>query len=167
MRDSSDEEWEAAYAAMNPIAQFGWGNRRQEVNEVGATLLRDVFVAADELHADAMSVMDGNTEEEVASRAIGADLHEEGASAHTEGSAHIFDTQEDAVLRDPPVPGMFCRPPTQVVGGGTPHCMLSWSTRIGFMGLKTITNNPKLSGLKMDAHCEVLFTSAGGFNTCW
>ena len=106
MRDNSDEEWEAAYAAMDPILQIGWGNRREEVHEVGATLVRNVFVAADQMHADAMSVMDGNTEEGVASRATGADVGEEGASARTEGSAHCFDTMEDAGDRDQPVAGL-------------------------------------------------------------
>lgn len=60
-RDTSDEEWEAAYNALDPLEQIGFGNRRREVTPVGATLLRDVFAAADEIHENAMSGMDGNT----------------------------------------------------------------------------------------------------------
>ena len=60
-RDTSDEEWEAAYNALDPLEQIGFGNRRREVTPVGATLLRDVFAAADKIHENAMSGMDGNT----------------------------------------------------------------------------------------------------------
>ena len=60
--DSSDEEWANAYAAMDPVSQLGWGNRGMEVEGPTAMLVRDVFIAADVLHADAMSQMGGNTE---------------------------------------------------------------------------------------------------------
>lgn len=60
-RDSSDDEWEASYAAMDRIGRYGWGNRPPEMAEVGTQLVRDVFVAADELHENAMSEMDGNS----------------------------------------------------------------------------------------------------------
>lgn len=69
-RDSSDEEWAAAYAAMDPIAQLGWRNRRGVGEGPADRLMRDVFDAADVVHEDAMSEM-------VASRAI-----EEGCSAN-------------------------------------------------------------------------------------
>lgn len=75
-RDSSDEEWEAAYNALDPIAQLGWRNRRAEVNAVGGNLVRDVFVAADEMHENAMSQMEGNTVMEEGSQGSGADVGE-------------------------------------------------------------------------------------------
>jgi hypothetical protein len=61
-RDSSDEEWEAAYVALDLIAQIGWRGCRAALNSVGANLVRDVFVAADEMHESAMSEVDGNTQ---------------------------------------------------------------------------------------------------------
>lgn len=63
-KDSSDEEWEAAYAAMDPVAQIGWGNHAREGHQVGQQLVRDVFEAADEMHDNAMFEMEGNTEVE-------------------------------------------------------------------------------------------------------
>ena len=54
-RDSSDEEWENDYAAMDPILQLGWGNRRGVVKGPTTELVADVFVAADMLHLEAMS----------------------------------------------------------------------------------------------------------------
>jgi hypothetical protein len=61
-RDSSDEEWEAAYASLDPVAQIGWRNLPGEGHEVGELLVRDVFEAADVMHDNAMSEMEGNTE---------------------------------------------------------------------------------------------------------
>ena len=61
-RDSSDEEWDSAYAAMDPIAQLGLGNRRVPARG-GEELVRDVFAAADALHDEAMSEMAGNTQD--------------------------------------------------------------------------------------------------------
>lgn len=58
--DSSDEEWAAAYAAMDRIAQLGWRNRRIGGDGPAEHLLRDVFQAADAVHADAMSEMEGS-----------------------------------------------------------------------------------------------------------
>lgn len=60
-RDSSDKEWDIAYAAMDLIAQLGWGNQRGEVEGPAAQLVRDVFVAANLLHKDAMSQIGGNS----------------------------------------------------------------------------------------------------------
>jgi hypothetical protein len=54
-RDSSDEEWAAAYVTMDPVHQLGWRNRRARVEEPAEQLLRDVFDAADALHSEAMS----------------------------------------------------------------------------------------------------------------
>ena len=59
-RDSSDEEWSNAYAALGPMAQIGWLNRGIPTNGGAAKLVRDVFVAADAMHEEAMSEMDGN-----------------------------------------------------------------------------------------------------------
>ena len=59
-RDSSDEEWAAAYASMDQISQLGWRNRRVGVDGPAEQLLRDVFEAADALHSDAMSEMVGS-----------------------------------------------------------------------------------------------------------
>lgn len=74
-RDSSDEEWEAAYAALDPIAQLGWRHHHDSASAVGAHLVRDVFVAADEMHNNAMSEMEGNTFTEG-----GSEVHGEGTS---------------------------------------------------------------------------------------
>ena len=60
-RDSSDDEWDIAYAAMDPRSQLGWGNTHVEVEGPAAQLVRDVFVAADAMHDDAMSHMGGNS----------------------------------------------------------------------------------------------------------
>ena len=96
-RDSSDEEWDAAYAAMDPIQQFGWRNRAPETFGVGANLVRDVFVAADEVHSNAMSVMDGNAEVNVARTSVGDGAGEGGTSPGTESSVHPSDSMEHAV----------------------------------------------------------------------
>jgi hypothetical protein len=59
-RDSSDEEWDADYAAMDPISQLGWGHKEVEVEGPAAQLVRDAFVASDAIHDVAMSHMGGN-----------------------------------------------------------------------------------------------------------
>ena len=59
-RDSSDEEWETAYAAMDPASQLGWRNRRGPIEGPGERLMRDIFEAADAVHSAAMSHMDGS-----------------------------------------------------------------------------------------------------------
>ena len=56
-RDSSDEEWANAYAAMDPLSQLGWRNRRAVVEGPAEQLVRDILEAADAVHADAMSEM--------------------------------------------------------------------------------------------------------------
>ena len=63
-RDSSDEEWSSAYAALDPMSKIGWGNRGIVVNGGGAQLVRDVLLAADVMHEEAMSAMDGNEEDD-------------------------------------------------------------------------------------------------------
>ena len=57
---SFDEEWDIAHAAMDPIFQLDLGNRCGEVEGVVAQLVKDVFVAANLVHEDVMSQMDGN-----------------------------------------------------------------------------------------------------------
>lgn len=60
-RDSSDEEWANAYAAMDPISQLGWRNRRGGGEGPAEQLMRDVLEAADVVHYDAMSEMVAST----------------------------------------------------------------------------------------------------------
>lgn len=67
-RDTSDEEWTDAYAAMDPISQLGWRNRRVRDEGPADQMMRDVMEAADLVHSDAMS-------ERVASRNIDEELH--------------------------------------------------------------------------------------------
>lgn len=59
---------------MDPIAQIGWANRHLQLSALGTNIVRDVFVAADGVHENAMSVMDGNilTEEESQGNGAGA-----------------------------------------------------------------------------------------------
>lgn len=78
-RDSSDEEWAAAYAAMDPIRQLGWRNRRGTGEGPADQLMRDVFQAADQVHSDAMSRM-------------GASRHREGSNSAPNGMAAIVDS---------------------------------------------------------------------------
>ena len=95
-RDSSDEEWEAAYATLDPIGQLGWVNRMPPSNAVGPDLVRDVFTAADEMHDHAMSEMGGNTQSE--ERDWGGDPigGEASTSYHAEGRNMHSDNEEVA-----------------------------------------------------------------------
>jgi hypothetical protein len=81
---------------MDPIQQFGWRNRAQETFGVGANLVRDVFVAADEVHSNAMSVMDGNVEVHLARTPDGDGAGEGGTSPGTESSVHPCGSMEAA-----------------------------------------------------------------------
>lgn len=65
-RDSSDEEWERAYEAMDPSAQLGWGTPQNEVGDGTARLVRDVFAAGDMVHEAALMEVgvDNNNEAE-------------------------------------------------------------------------------------------------------
>lgn len=92
--DSSDEEWEAAYAALDPKDQIGWGNRRGQVAEVGANLVRDVFTAADQLHENAMSEMDGNSEMGVECPSVGLGAYEQQTSPLGERCVDTVDRME-------------------------------------------------------------------------
>lgn len=89
-RDSSDEEWDIAYAAMDPVAQLGWGHRRM-VSAGGEDMVRDVFVAADAVHAAAMSAMDANKENDDHSGDNGLDGVGESAPMTVEGSVEADD----------------------------------------------------------------------------
>jgi len=93
-RDSSDEEWEAAYAALDPVFQCGWGNRITEGNEVGAQLVRDVFEAADEMHDNAMSEMEGNTEVEDVPDNVPDNTREERPALHPDRVVDPLDGME-------------------------------------------------------------------------
>ena len=72
-RDSSDEEWETAYAEMDPASQLGWRNRRGPVEGPGERLMRDIFEAADAVHSAAMSHMDGRRSDDNDESHVGVD----------------------------------------------------------------------------------------------
>lgn len=82
---------------MDPIQQYGWANRAHETFEVGANLVRDVFVAADAVHSNAMSRMDGNAEENFASFHDGDGGGDGATSPGTESSVHPSDSQQAAL----------------------------------------------------------------------
>jgi hypothetical protein len=84
-RDRSDEEWEQAYAALDPRAQLGWGNRFA-VSGGSEDMVRDVFVAADAVHAEAMSAMDGNASQNDGSTGNGPDVVVDSSPASPSGS---------------------------------------------------------------------------------
>ena len=73
-RDSSDEEWDDAYAAMDPIAQYGWGTPGNALGDGTARLVRDVFVAGDMVHEAAL------VEIGVARHDMGEDINDEADS---------------------------------------------------------------------------------------
>ena len=104
-RDSSDEEWEAAYAALDPVQQIGWRNRRGQTNEVGERLVRDVFEAADAVHEHAMSEVDGNTQVEDGNGNVGPGASQDQASQRMECSADPVDGEEVALQGNNPIPG--------------------------------------------------------------
>lgn len=84
-RDSSDEEWSSAYAALDPMSRIGWGNRSVQVNGGAAEMVRDAFLAADVMHEEAMSAMDGNEEDDQEIEQNGADVAQAGEPIATEG----------------------------------------------------------------------------------
>lgn len=95
-RDSSDEEWDAAFAALDPISRIGWANTTGRAPEFGAHLVRDVFVAADELHVNAMSSIDGNTAVDGMDCEDAADdAGVESRTGGTEGAADAGDNVDD------------------------------------------------------------------------
>jgi len=76
------------------VLQFGWGHRIAEGNEVGAQLVRDVFEAADEMHDNAMSEMEGNTEvEDVPDNALHS-AREERPAQHPDRVVDPLDSME-------------------------------------------------------------------------
>lgn len=98
-RDSSDEEWEVAYRALDPISQIAWPSCRAEIHAVGTDLVRDVFAAADEMHDNAMSAVDGSTRT-VHETPDGVDGAGEASATHcTEGSS------EDVHAMEVDIPG--------------------------------------------------------------
>jgi hypothetical protein len=90
-RDSSDNEWAAAYVTMDPLHQLGWRNRRAGAEGPAEQLLRDVFDAADALHSEAMS-------DSVGSR----------RNNDEEGPVHNVPHGDESVSR----PSADCRSPT-------------------------------------------------------
>lgn len=95
--DSSDEEWDNAYVAMDPISQLGWGNRCVEVDGAATQLVRDVFVAADVVHEDAMSEAAGSTHDEGEGRGSMEDAAEDTPQSPTEGSMYAASSEEGDV----------------------------------------------------------------------
>lgn len=72
--------------------------------EVGAHLVRDVFVAADEMHDNAMSSMDGNSEMEVVRGADdGAAEAWDSPTPPTDATEHAADSTDDASDGENPV----------------------------------------------------------------
>lgn len=71
---------------MDPMAQIGWGNRSVQVNRGAAQPVRDVFVAADVMHEEAMSAMDGNAEDNEEIEGNGDYVAPTRAPMNTEGS---------------------------------------------------------------------------------
>jgi len=101
-RDSSDEEWDADYAAMDPISQLGWGHNQVEVEGPAAQLVRDVFVAADAMHDVAMSHMGGNS-------SIGDECGGSADVAASLSSSPSPSVNMDAeTLNDAPLQGEWC-----------------------------------------------------------
>lgn len=95
-KDSSDEEWDAAFAALDPVAQIGWANPSGRAPELGANLVRDVFVASDVMHVTAMSSVDANSEMEGVDYEEGGDAAGvDSAPARTEGTTVAEDSMDD------------------------------------------------------------------------
>lgn len=85
-RDSSDEEWGNAYAAMDPASQLGWRHRRCAVEGPAEELMRDIMQTADVVHSAAMSDMVGSTNNDNGSP-LAADESTAGSmSMHRDGS---------------------------------------------------------------------------------
>lgn len=97
-RDSSDDEWDRAHAALDPIAQIGWGNRSIDAHGAAARAVRDVFQAAEDAHDEAMSDLDGMAENDAGSGGEGRDAalqseaHEGGAGMD---AGHIVEGEID------------------------------------------------------------------------
>ena len=79
---------------MDPAARIGWGNRTAGTGAVGAQVLRDVFVAADELHDHAMSEMAGNSPMEEETHAGGDHAEEAKPSYSMNGNMEDFANME-------------------------------------------------------------------------
>jgi hypothetical protein len=91
---------------MDPIQQIGWSTRRRHVGAVGANLVRDAFVAADEVHSNAMSAMDGNAGVE-GSTAGASGAGEDGASSHAGSSVRPLDSMDAAMEGEQTMPGLY------------------------------------------------------------
>ena len=85
-KDSSDEEWEIAYAEMDPLSLHRWEHMRGEEGGGAAQMVRDVFLAADVVHEDAMSQMDAASQNEEDCDGNMEIVREELTSTTSEGS---------------------------------------------------------------------------------
>ena len=90
---------------MDPIQQIGWSTRRRHVGAVGANLVRDAFVAADEVHSNAMSAIDGNVGLDEGSTAGASCAGEGGASPRTASSMRPLHTPDAEVEGEQTMPG--------------------------------------------------------------
>lgn len=75
-RDSSDEEWDSAYAAMDPISRLQSLHQNVDVAGPPDVPVRDVFVQSDAIHDAAMAEIAANTYT-VAERMSNMDDYEE------------------------------------------------------------------------------------------
>lgn len=73
---------------MDPISQLGWGNRHVEVDGAASQLVRDVFVAADRVHKNAMSEVGGFMQTEVEWRGNMEGVADGSHQSGTEGSMY-------------------------------------------------------------------------------
>ena len=97
-KDSSDVEWGNSYVDLDPISQLGLAHRCSVLRGGGAHLVRDVFLAADLLHRDAMSQMDGNTDIQDALGATGnADVDGE---LDTPSIDRVVETSSEGSMND-------------------------------------------------------------------
>ena len=92
--DSSDEEWEIANSGMDPLTRLHWGSMVGVDRRGAAQMVRDVLLAADVVHEDAMSEMGGATQGE-GERDNNMDLGRDAwTSSSVEGSQSLGATEE-------------------------------------------------------------------------
>lgn len=81
-----------------------------------------MFVAADEVHSSAMSVMDGNREVDEAAEGVGAVGREGGASPQAESPVRPVDNIQVAVEGEHPIATLHCTQATVVRFGEPSIC---------------------------------------------
>lgn len=79
---------------MDPISQLGWGNRCVEFDGAASQLVRDVFVAADRVHEDAMSEVGGFMQTEVEWRGNMEGVADGSHQSGTEGSMYAASSED-------------------------------------------------------------------------